>query len=38
MTQNLEKLEKLISAELTSKISNSKIENNELIIEINEND
>ena len=38
MVENLEKLEKLISAELSSKIKNSEIENDELIIEINEND
>ena len=38
MIENLEKLEKLISAELSSKIKNSEIENDELIIEINEND
>ena len=38
MIEKLEKLEKLISAELSSKIKSSEIENDELIIQINEND
>ena len=37
MIENLKNLEKLISAELSSKILKSKIENDELIIEINDN-
>ena len=35
---NLLKLEKLINSELASKVKNSFIKNNELMIEINEND
>ena len=35
---NLLKLEKLINSELASKVQNSFIKNNELMIEINEND
>ena len=38
MLANLNKLEKLINSELSSKIQSSLIENNELLIEINEND
>ncbi len=38
MSENLNKLEKLINSELSSKIQNSLIENKELLIEINEND
>ena len=38
MSSNLNKLEKLINSELSSKIQSSLIENNELLIEINEND
>ncbi len=38
MSENLNKLEKLINSELSSKIQNSVIENKELLIEINEND
>ena len=38
MSANLNKLEKLINSELSSKIQSSLIENNELLIEINEND
>ena len=38
MLENLNKLEKLINSELSSKIQNSLIENKELLIEINEND
>ena len=37
MIENLKNLEKLISAELSSKIKKSEIENDELIIEINDN-
>ena len=37
MIENLKNLEKLISAELSSKILKSEIENDELIIEINDN-
>ena len=35
--ENLKKLEKLINSELSSKIQNSLIKNNELLIEISEN-
>ena len=35
---NLKKIEKLVNSELSSKIHNSLIEHNELLIEINEND
>mgnify|MGYP001440448629 CR=1 FL=1 len=38
MLANLNKLEKLINSELSSKIQSSLIENNELLIEISEND
>ena len=38
MSENLNKLEKLINSEFSSKIQNSLIENKELLIEINEND
>ena len=34
--ENLKKIEKLINSELTSKIQNSLIENEELLIEIND--
>ena len=37
MIENLKNLEKIISAELSSKILKSEIENDELIIEINDN-
>ena len=37
MSQNLKKIEKLINSELSSKIQNSLIENEELLIFINEN-
>ena len=36
--ENLQKLEKSINAELSSKIQNSSIKHNELLIEISEND
>ena len=36
MTENLEKLEKLINSELSSKIHNSIIQNGELMIDIND--
>jgi len=36
--ENLKKIEKLVNSELSSKIHNSVIEHNELLIEINEND
>ena len=36
--ENLKKIEKLVNSELSSKIYNSVIEHNELLIEINEND
>ena len=36
--ENLKKIEKLVNSELSSKIHNSLIEHNELLIEINEND
>ena len=35
MLENLKKLEKLINSELSSKVQNSIIENNELFIKIN---
>ena len=35
--ENLQKLEKLINSELSSKVQNSSIKNNELLIEIDEN-
>ena len=35
--ENLQKLEKLINSELSSKVQNSSIKNGELLIEINEN-
>ena len=38
MIENLQKLEKLINSELTSKIINSTVENEELTIEVSEND
>ena len=38
MTENLEKLEKLINSELSSKVHNSIIQNDELMIDINESD
>ena len=38
MVENLKKIENLINSELASKIQSSKIENNELKIEINDND
>ena len=38
MTENLEKLEKLINSELSSKIHNSIIQNGELMIDINDSD
>ncbi len=38
MKENLKKLESLINSELTSKVQNSFIENDELTIKINEND
>ncbi len=38
MILNLQKIEKLINSELSSKIKNSLIENTELLIEIDEND
>ena len=38
MTDNLKKIEKLINSELTSKVQNSSIKNEELLIEINELD
>ena len=38
MSSNLQDLEKLISSELSSKIKNSIIENNELLIEIDESE
>jgi NADH-quinone oxidoreductase subunit C len=36
--ENLKKIEKLVNSELSSKIQNSLIEHDELLIEINEND
>ena len=38
MTENLQKLEKIINSELSSKIKKSIIENKELLIDINEED
>ena len=38
MSKNLKSLEKLINSELSSKVQNSSIEHDELLIEINEND
>ena len=38
MTDNLKKIEKLINSELTSKVQNSSIKHEELLIEINEID
>ena len=38
MVENLKRLEKLINSELSSKIKNSSIENNELLIEISDSD
>ena len=38
MNENLKKLEKLINSELSSKIQNSIIQNEELMIDINESD
>ena len=38
MSESITSLEKLINSELTSKVQNSTIEHNELLIEINEND
>ena len=38
MTQNLKKMEKIINSELSSKIHNSVINNDELLIEVGEND
>ena len=38
MILNLQKIEKLINSELSSKIKNSLIENAELLIEIDESD
>ena len=38
MSENLIKLEKLINSELSTKVQNSIIENNELMIDINESD
>ena len=38
MRENLQKIEKLINSELTSKIQKSSIQNRELLIEINEED
>ena len=38
MTENLKKLEKLINSELSSKIHNSIIQNDELMIDINDSD
>ena len=38
MLENLNKIEKLINSELSSKIRNSLIENDELLLEINEED
>ena len=36
--ENLQKLEKLVNSELTSKVQRSIIENNEFLIEVNEVD
>ena len=38
MQENLKKLEKLINSELSSKVQNSSLKNNELLIEVNERD
>ena len=38
MIENLKRLEKLINSELSSKIKDSSIENNELLIEISDSD
>ena len=38
MSKNLKSLEKLINSELSSKVQNSSIKYDELLIEINEND
>ena len=38
MVENLQKLEKIINSELSSKIQNSFVKNQELLIEIDEND
>ena len=38
MSKNLKSLEKLINSELSSKVQNSSINYDELLIEINEND
>ena len=38
MSKSLKSLEKLINSELSSKVQNSSIEHDELLIEINEND
>ena len=38
MNSKLQKLEKLINSELSSKIHNSRINNNELLIVVGEND
>ncbi len=38
MQENLKKLEKLINSELSSKVQNSLLKNNELLIEVNERD
>ena len=38
MLQNLKKIEKIINSELSSKIHNSVINNDELLIEVGEND
>ena len=38
MMEDLKELEKIINAELSSKISSSLIDNEELMIEINDND
>ena len=38
MSESLRKLEKLINSELTSKVINSTVENEELLIEVSEND
>ena len=38
MHQHIKKLENLINSELSSKVKNSIIENDELLLEINEND
>ena len=38
MFENLKKIEKIINSELTTKIQNSSIKHDELLIEIDEND